>query len=223
MLQKKSIDVSDGSNEIKQELSRRYAYNEKLENGRIILEGRRVKFVQIINTEEDKNKYQAIMQKYVDYVRDHYTSEASSDGCDMNKCFDEEISVENGKLPMFFVYNKQDKLLGMTGIRSIVDAKAGDKKIKMQELSVRIVGETKDNSSYGYGALVYLVLHLYILNNNVNVFAKTYFQKRDFWFHMFDKVGMHYIETKMSPFSFLCRKMKMDVFASIKDVELLEN
>ena len=61
MLQKKSIDLSDGSNEVKKELSRRYAYNEKLENGRIILEERRVKFVQIINTEEDKSKYQAIM------------------------------------------------------------------------------------------------------------------------------------------------------------------
>ena len=221
MLQKKSIGVSNESNEIKEELSSKYPYNEKLENGRIILDGRRVKFVQIMNTEEDRNKYQTIMQKYVDYVRDYYTSEASSDGCNMNKCFHEEISVENGKLPMFFIYNKRGELLGMAGIRSIINAKAGDKKIKMQELSVRIVGEAKESSFYGYGALVYLILHLYVLNKNIDVFAKTYFQKRDFWFHIFDKVSMHYIETKMSPFSFLSKQVKMDIFASMKNIELI--
>ena len=222
MLQKKNTFSENSHNslqEIKDKIAKKYlcSYTEAIEDKKTILSTKKLKFIQIINTNEDFEKYCNIMDMYINYIKKHYSPNASSDGCNFRKCFDEETSVQDGKLPMFFVYDKKDRLLGMAGVRTkTIGIDKGDKQIAMQELSVRIMNKNGDAFAYGYGAFVYLTLHLYALNNNIHFFAKTYWQKRDFWFHMFNSLNVSYIKTKSLPRSFLKEKIKMDIFADVK-------
>ena len=213
--------VDDDNNIRSNKLIKVCSYIEKIENNRIFLTNKKLKLVQILDTKEDYKHYLEIMETYVSFIRNHYFPEASSSKCDMRKCFLEEISTENGKLPLFFVYNNRYDLLGICGIRSIEKIEVNKQIKTLQELSVRIF--SKNNETNGYGALSYITTQLYVLNNNVDFFAKTYFQKRDFWFHMFDKFNVHYIKTIMSPFAFLNEEAKMDLFSNIKNFKFIKH
>lgn len=196
-------------------------YTEKIENNRIFLTNKKLKLVQILNTAEDYKHYLEIMETYIAYIKNHYFPEASSSKCDLEKCFLEEISIENGKLPLFFVYNNRYDLLGTCGIRSIEEIEVNKQIRTIQELSVRIF--SKNDKTNIYGTISYITTHLFALNNNVDFFAKTYFQKRDFWFHLFNKLDVYYIKTIMSPFAFLNEEAKMDLFSNLKDFKFINH
>ena len=198
--------------------SKTCSFSEKNVNGRKIVTIKELKLVQIINTEEDYEKYSKIMQIYINYVKNKYTKEATLEGCDLRKCFQQEISVVNEKLPLFFVY-KNDVFIGMTGVTSVKNIKLNNNTCVLQELSLRIFNENGDVSIFN-SLNVCITIISYAIYKNFNYFMKTYVKRRDFWFHLSDIVGFYYIGTKVCKFNFLQKETKMDIFSSVKNIEL---
>ena len=165
------------------ELSKNYNYIEHILDGRIVLEHRRVKFVEIKDTKEDREKYILIMKHYIEYIKEYYYRESKSNEVDLNKWFDNEIiKNSNNKMPMFFVYNNKNVLLGMCGFRQTIKINIDNKSVKFNELSIRLTEKSINKISYGYGAICYFIMSLYAIKRNNRYYFKSFIFLRDLLF-----------------------------------------
>ena len=67
----KDDTVSDKESVI-QKLTKRYSYEETIENGRIVLAKQHVKLLEIKDTPWDRENYSIIMQDYLNYIDETY-------------------------------------------------------------------------------------------------------------------------------------------------------
>lgn len=211
---------------VKLQLSKKYQYEECIENNRIVLKYKKMKLVEIIDTPEDKEKYIDIIYNYIEYIKNHYSYNAAiNDDRDLRKSFEREVLQKNkGKLPFFFLYDFDNRLLGTVGYRDIFtvnfdtnnqknDGKNGNI-VSFQELSSRLVMWKNTNGNLGlasYGSLSFFVTYLYALNHNKRVWYKTFSSTRDLMFHCMEYVNQYFYFTLACPtFSGNC--WDLDVF-----------
>ena len=208
------IERSVISEEVIDFLQKKYSYIESHEDDRLILKHKRIKLVQIMDTQEDREKYFYLMNAYIAHVMKNYYPDVRPYG--LEECFLGEISTKDGKLPMFFIYNVNNELLGMAGFRGLELKTYNNNKVRMHELSIRMNQNVSANLSFGYGSLAGMMCNLMAFKKEENIFAKTYPNVKTWAFHFFDSIDCYYIGRKTDKFQFLDKKVQLDVFANLK-------
>ena len=220
MFQYKKNNDNDDNNisreNIIKELSKNYNYVEHIADGRIVLEHRRVKFVEIKDTKEDREKYILIMQHYIEYIKEHYYKNASAIDIEFCKLFDEEI-LKYKKLPMFFVYNSNNVLLGICGFCKSIIVNIDNKDICFGELSIRLAEKSVHKISYGYGAICYLILSLYAIKTSTRYYFKSFVFLRELIFRSVNEFAyIKYVKRCICRPVFLDKTCDCDVFLDYK-------
>ena len=192
------------------------AYDERIENGKIVLQGRGVKLVQIMDTPEDRKQYCNVMHEYLQFVKREYVQDADINNIDLNACFEEECIIrDKRKLPLFFAYRNDGKLLGTIGSTHLLLPKSAAG-VVLNEYSCRFVFVAKCGHSIGKSGYEALRLFpMFALSRSVCLFF-TSFQKlwlRDLWMHYAKTHNFRFIGTKIVNLIFLNRSVKNDVFA----------
>ena len=195
MLKKDYLDSTENKarQDVMSYLEKHFSSNESIEEGRIILSNKRIKCVQVLNTTEDFNKYDEINMRYLHYVQKKYLSHLKIVNFDKKQEFESAVSTENGKLPMFFIYNNQGEILGLCGFKSLKAIQQDNCQYTANELSSRLVMNAKQRSGLGYGAITMAVMCNYAYHHNCNCCAYTSIQNRDEMFHILNNIGLKHI------------------------------
>jgi len=208
--QEELLDYIDKYEELIKTISCKFDYKQTIENGRIVLTNKRVKFIEIKDTIEDRKKYKEIMAKYIDYINNNYKIKSSINNIDIDDCFNKEV-LQKGKMPLFFVYNLNGYLLGMCGFRKMVNYEYCGKIMQLHEISVRIFSFDDKSSVNGYGLISALTAFLYGLRNKNIMYAKTYPEIRDLVFHISTITGHCYEGKYLIKYPFLEEKCYCDI------------
>ena len=223
MLQKKQSSVVEDKLEVKRkqiikELSEKYDYNETIEDGRIVLTHKRLRFVEIKDTNEDREKYKFVLDNYFQYIKDNYVKNATRINVDADKAFNQEV-LQSNKLPLFFVYNMNNVLLGTCGFRHSMELDANGCKTIFNEISVRINDcINKKKRCFGYGAISFLIIYLYAMKQNERIYLKSFSNIRDVLFRGINSfVYFNYIGCSSAKFLVIDNDVLLDFFVDDKN------
>ena len=196
----------------------RVKYEEKIEDGKIVLQGRSVKLVQIMDTPEDRELYYNVMNEYLKYVKKEYVQDANIDNVDLSTCFEAECVIrDKRKLPMFFAYRNDGKLLGTIGGKYLFVLKDGAD-VVWNEYSCRFVGVAKDGYSMGKSGVEALsIFPVFAHQRSVYLFFTSWQKQslRDLWTHYAENYGFRFIGQVLTTHDVFLRgrQVKNDVFA----------
>ena len=205
--------------QIKNNLRRFANYEEIIFDDRIKLIGRKIKMIQVIDTDDDRIRYKLVMGKYKEFLEERYDN-VSFDENYFDTLFKEECldNKKNGKLPMFFVY-AGEKLIGLAGCRKNFLIKKNNNSINLQEISVRCV--LSENNS-GLGAIAFFMIYLYCLSKDIAVFTKSFPHVRDFMFHCCEICQHKYLCSVDVYEKYRQSVMKMDIFVDNQHSDIIE-
>ena len=198
-------------------LSKKYAYHENVEGGRIILTtDSHIKLVEVIDVGDDREKYKQVMCDYLHYVQDNYNQIFDFDKIDHDAVFENDnLTDKKHALPMFFAYNANGKLLGVLGYKKPIVVKHNDKNMLFQELSIRFASAKKDSYTIGKeGVEAFFVAYLFALNRGERVFSTTYLPIRMLMFNLQKILKHRYVGVVTEQEPFAIKPFKMDVFVN---------
>ena len=117
---------------------KRKVYEESFENGRLVLQNRKVKLIQIIDTEEDRKLYKESFDNYATAIAKRLNQQKVVG--DLDKIFEEEVLHPNHeKFPFFFAYSKtNNKFLGTFGYSHCYKCLVDGKEKGFQEITTRL-------------------------------------------------------------------------------------
>lgn len=173
-------------------------YEVKTENGKIVLENRRIKMVQLGNSSEDREFYKTVTSDYIDFLRNHRGLEIRED-VDYEELFKREVLHDNyEKVPLFAVYKRNGTMIGTCGCRYCIEVKKGEEKLFFYEISDRIL---QRHLSFGFGAIGAFIASNFFLNqlNERHLFFTSYPDRRDYSFRIIKACNAdfsHYIGSK---------------------------
>lgn len=177
-------DESGISNKRKEKLKKLFEYEEKRENGKIVLVNKKVKLVQLTDCKEDREIYKIVTTDYNGFLKEFRGIIRTSN---LDELFDEEVLHKNHeKFPLFACYNNRNELIGTFGSRNAVVIKDGNKEITLHELSGRLMQKYANS---GLGAIADTVMSNYCLNHGQDFFFTSFNEKRDYFIKISQYAG----------------------------------
>ncbi|GEM_PF-5615077 len=193
-------------------------YQKKIEDGKLVLQGRNVRLVEIANTEEDREKYISIMNQYLTYVKENYVNDLEIEKVDISLCFKEECSNrDEKKLPLFFAYRNDGKLLGTIGSTGVLKLKDDKKNVVFNCFSCRFVCVAKYSNLIGKAGTEALTMFpLFAKDEGSFLYFDAYQCRklRDLWFHYSELHHFLFIGTKIINHIYFTNPVGLDVFIS---------
>ena len=196
-------------------LKNRYPFEVKNENGKLVLQNKRIKLVQIKNTDEDCVLYKKLLSNYEAFLN----LQLSAGGkivFNKEEAFNEECLHEfSNKYPMFVGYDRQDNIIGMFGFRKSINVRHDNKMYNLQELSARTYSDRKRGLSF-YGITASIMLYTYALSMKQHVVMSTFPYIRDLLFHCLELGNYKYITSHKRDIPNLNLNTTFDIFATVK-------
>ena len=191
----KDDTVSDKESVI-QKLTKRYSYEETIENGRIVLAKQHVKLLEIKDTTWDRENYSIIMKDYLNYIDETYFH-IDAKKIDLDQCFNAEIVKDSDKkLPLFFGY-VDNQIVGLTGCSKCFSVNEDGKTFVIQEMSNRYPFLKKKNGNIGlHGGKLFFMSYLFLLKHSKHIMFWTYNKHNAVTFHSIDSGWMYFNPAK---------------------------
>jgi hypothetical protein len=214
-------DETDWMTERFEILKNRYPFDVKNEFGKLVLQNKRIKLVQINNTDEDCALYKKLLSDYQEFLNFQLNA-GGKIVFNKENAFNEECVHEfSDKYPMFIGYDRQNNLVGMFGFRKSINITHNGKLYNFQELSARTYSDRKRGLSF-YGITASIMLYTYALSKRQHVVMSTFPYIRDLLFHCLELGNYQYITSHKRDIPNLNLNTSFDIFATVKVPNLEE-
>ncbi|MBQ7536908.1 MAG: hypothetical protein IJT14_02175 [Rickettsiales bacterium] len=177
-------DESGISDKRKEKLKKLFEYEEKRENGKIVLLNNKIRLVQLTDCKEDREIYKTVITDYKDFLHNFRKLDTDIDREDFYDFESLHDDCEN--FPLFACYNKQNKLIGTCGSRHRITVKHGQKEFSLQEISERMM---QKYIKHGYGAIAFAMIVNYFSKKKQNFFFTSFSDSRDYYRKLRDIVA----------------------------------